>query len=472
MKNTILLLSFIFSSVLLSAQPTYNASDYADPGDRYVVTRVFASQLLIHYGTISKDGPNQNWDFSFMQGGLQRKRNFYDPRGALDYVATYLAMCNANCLVACIGQCSNTGNACRSGCGGTFPVPCIVLCNSQETTCSTNCAPNCAIQCAGNTLDWTLAEKRRQDIDFTPLIDFKMEDSYQIMGKGLLGNGNRLTNYAFASRVRTSLVSNLPLAGLPIVVSYSDPDEKLKFPIVYGDSHSDHSEYGFDIGMLASLAGINRDFEFAFSQDRKTDVVGYGTIITPHGTYNNALKVRTELHREYEVGIEGVEVNTANWPDLFDPITEVEYLWFDAASGIPVFRVVGHVEFGLESYESAEYLDRRIQIAPIYKNDGNNGIGEEENEDFFTGSLATTIFPNPFQDELNIEIVSPVEGIADIQVYNSLGQLVTTETVDVASNQQSTHTIRLGRESNASGLYTIRVQIGDEYSSVNRAIRQ
>ncbi len=461
MFRSIFNLVLVLSTTCLLAQPTYQSSDYADPGDNFTVTEVYAPQLTFHYGTITKEGANKTWDFRFMQGAIQTERKFYNPQGALDYAAAYIALCTSSCMGYCPGNCATDGDTCRAGCSGIFQSACVAFCDVQESICSAACPVTCALQCTGNTFNWNLAEKRFIDIDFRPLIDFRMEDNYDIMQIG-----NTMTNWAIAGRVVTSIIPNLPPVGVPILMPYTNPDDKLQFPITYGDSHNDRSQYGFDLAALGNVVNVNTDLVYEVSQERSTEVVGYGTIRTPYGDYQNALKVRTQLHREFRIRINGVEVNTADWPDIVDPIDQLEYMWFDAAEEIPIFRVFGNVEFGIETFTGAEYLDDPF----------NWPFKQEESmfdEDPFlaVNSFSANVYPNPFNHSLNLEFVSPTTGKADVKVYNSLGQLVLSQEIQVAENEQIVSLLNLSSNSIESGLYSVRVKVGDQYFTNARAIK-
>ena len=462
MKKYYLLFTFFSFFLAGFAQPLYQASNYADPGDDFTVTEVYAPQLVFHYGTITNHGANKNWDFRFMQGAIQTHRKFYNPINALDYAAAYIALCTSSCMATCPDQCEEDGDVCRAGCSGIFQSACIGFCDIQESLCTAACPVTCALQCTGNTLNWNLAEKRFIDIDFRPLIDFRMEDNYNIMGIG-----NNMTNWAIAGRVVTSLVPNLPPVGVPIIMPYTDPDDKIQFPITYGDQHTDRSSYGFDLAALGNVINVNTDLAYIVTQERTTEVVGYGTIKTPHGTYTNALKVRTQLHREFKVRINGLEVNTADWPDILDPIDQLEYLWFDASEEIPVFRVFGNVEFGIESLTRAEYLDNTFNWP--FKAEPNNLFAEQS---LVAGeTFSANLYPNPFKQDFNLEFVSPEAGLAEIDVFNTLGQLVVQLKREVEKNEGVNLTIETTDAIKAKGIYTVRLRIGSENETTARLLK-
>ena len=86
-------------------------------------------------------------------------------------------------------------------------------------------------------------------------------------------------------------------------------------------------------------------------------------------------------------------------------------------------------------------------------------------------SFSANVYPNPFNHSLNLEFVSPTTGKADVKVYNSLGQLVLSQEIQVAENEQIVSLLNLSSNSIESGLYSVRVKVGDQYFTNARAIK-
>jgi len=450
LQTLVPLLALIFTTIHMQAQPTYPASAYADPGDVHTVTTVGAGQLSWHYFKILKEGANKTWDFTLMQGALQKKRKFYDPSLALDYAAAYIALCTQSCMAICPDQCEADGDTCRSQCSGPLSAFCIAGCNAQEAICKNACPVTCGAQCVGNTTKWDLAEARFDDIDFSPIVPFVIEDNYNIMEIG-----NTMTTWTMAGRLKTTLVP-IPNLGAPILIPYTDPDKKLEFPVQYSTSFSDLSSYQFDLGLFANVVPLVNQFKFKVDQQRTTEVVGYGTIKTPHGTYNNALKVRTTLEREYTVWLNGIKVATSAFPGVLRPDNLVEYMWFDASEEIPVFRVFGTEKWGVESFTHAEYLDDPINWP--FKASDQQPLPTAADYQF-----EVTAYPNPVMDRLTVTFVSPIDDEAILEIYNPVGQLVLSRTQAVRTMERVSIDLALDNARLPGGVYMAVVRIGEQH---------
>lgn len=138
--------------------------------------------------------------------------------------------------------------------------------------------------------------------------------------------GNVVTNvYEFFSNSSSSFLRNGLGANyiLNIANTFSDPDEVYQFPLDYGDIDSSTFKLTANISIFGS---------FHSEGYRKNVVDGFGTIITPNGTYN-CLRVRTDLVSRDSVSAAGQNVG-------FRSIIR-EYKWLANGERLPVMQVNG-----------------------------------------------------------------------------------------------------------------------------------
>lgn len=113
-------------------------------------------------------------------------------------------------------------------------------------------------------------------------------------------------------------------AQLPII--YSSHDVHYEFPLSFGNTAASNSGYELD---LTSTLG----FFFQVDRNRQTVVDGWGSVTTPHGTYN-ALRVVSTIVEQDSVYIDSLGFGL-NLP----AVTTVEYKWLANGEGIPVLQI-------------------------------------------------------------------------------------------------------------------------------------
>lgn len=193
---------------------------------------------------------------------------------------------------------------------------------------------------------------------------------------------NRNTNGAITSidlkcdstRQEITLQSN----GTTIVLGYYDPKKILALPAVYNNVNQDYYHAS------ASGTPVYGDL---------TEVVdGYGTLITPEGTFSNVIRVH--LHDNFYV-----ETNLGT-----RYYTEDTYTWYKAGIKDELASTTSIAEVGQAPYyESALYLET-----------SSSGLTEEE-----MGKLA--VYPNPAAS--NFSIQPSEEIVKSITITNVQGQL-------------------------------------------------
>ena len=115
------------------------------------------------------------------------------------------------------------------------------------------------------------------------------------------------------------------VSGVPLPSTYSDPDEFYQFPLNYGDTDTST----FDVKITIPTLGYIK-----MKGTRINIAEGWGTIITPYGTFN-ALKIQTIVD-------EIDSISTTLIPLSFGiPRKTVTYKWLCNTEKIPVLEVTG-----------------------------------------------------------------------------------------------------------------------------------
>src|ERR1700756_3871040 len=144
----------------------------------------------------------------------------------------------------------------------------------------------------------------------------------------LIGGGTPPTNaYDFYKKSAASynMVSEgLTEAGTPIPEIYSAQDRVYAFPINYLNKDSSNSAFAFPIP--------NQGY-YSKKQKRVNQVDGWGTLITPYGTFN-ALRIKSTL-----TITDSIYIDTVHFGFTIPRAIAYEYKWFGQGSKIPLLEV-------------------------------------------------------------------------------------------------------------------------------------
>lgn len=207
-----------------------------------------------------------------------------------------------------------------------------------------------------------------------------------------------------------------------IIAIRSDTIEKVyEYPLTFGDSYNSR---GYTNGNFNPL------FDAVFRQyrQRETEVDGYGTVITPLGTFEciRLHHVIDELDSLY-VGF-GID----DWIPLQLPQRHV-YEWWANGELYPIVRV------------EVQEINGDDVITDIFYKDIYLGLDASLNE---LASNDFSIYPNPASDEINVNVNGAIQHIhiLDMQgrtVYQQAVDLQTSQSVSIAHLAQGAYTLRV-----------------------------
>ena len=174
------------------------------------------------------------------------------------------------------------------------------------------------------------------------------------------------------------------------VIVYSDPQDLIRYPMTYGDSFTDNFAGTFP--------------SFTRTGDGEVTCDAYGTLITPAGTFDNVIRVKTIM--DYNDFTNGIEIGDYH---------EERFWWFNATSGFPIFNV-NRLSYGTTVVYTASYTV-----------DGVSAITDVDAIDRFS------VFPNPTENHLMVEMNLLKSSDLKIQLVNVLGQVVRQQEVQAAN---------------------------------------
>ncbi len=199
------------------------------------------------------------------------------------------------------------------------------------------------------------------------------------------------------------------------------------FPLNY--TNSDSGVFKFNI----SIPGIGY---YGQRTKRINEVEGWGTVITPFGTFQS-LKVKSTLYVTDTIYYTGIGFGIS-----FPRPVSYEYKWLANGKIIPVLQI-NAIGAGVTT---VQYLDSIRPVAQV-------GIVENKAND-----ILLSVFPNPVNDQLNINYSLVKSGVVKIELLDVLGQAVNTfveqkQTEGSYSYRFDTSTI------NGKGFYFLRTAV-------------
>lgn len=216
------------------------------------------------------------------------------------------------------------------------------------------------------------------------------------------------------------------ISGIPTPIEYDTVDVVYNFPMNFGDSHINRSQFTINIPTVGSLIESRR---------RTTTVDGWGTLKLPNGMDYQVLKVKS------------VSEITDNLSIIFNnnPITlppfqrnETEYKWLAAGSGVPLLQINTTSFTGAETVSSIAF-----KFTPNLSN-----IDEINASQFF-------VYPNPASQSISLN-----GNVSNVQIYDVFGKVVLQQSSTTVSDVFSMDVSTL-----SNGIYWIKNSFNGESSN-------
>lgn len=186
--------------------------------------------------------------------------------------------------------------------------------------------------------------------------------------------------------------------GIPLPFVYSSDDVIYRFPMNY--LNTDTSDYTFGL----PIPGIGY---YGQTGHRENIVDGWGTLITPFGTFNT-LRVKSTIAAIDTVALDAVGFGS----DIPRPL-RYEFKWLATAMQIPVLKVDASDVFGAMVITNVEYQDTVIAGVPqlgIVNVSGNN--------------FNSIVYPNPVADNTILQYTLSEKSQIKISVTDIVGKTI------------------------------------------------
>jgi len=179
----------------------------------------------------------------------------------------------------------------------------------------------------------------------------KQLEGLQIQGFGLT-NAYMHSKLSAATFSNKMIGANVTVTGLtlPFTVSYAQPDVLYQFPMNFSDTYSNPTTLAFDLNTL------NVPLSYNSVGTRANEVEGWGSLITPFGTFASVLKLKSTLTEDITIVLQGQTTTQTQ--------TTISYKWFDPVYGIPVLEVSGQEVAGVWTPTTTTYIDIQRCLPP------------------------------------------------------------------------------------------------------------
>ena len=224
---------------------------------------------------------------------------------------------------------------------------------------------------------------------------------------------------------------SVSLQGFPVPAPFSNPDILYKFPLTYGSSDSSHS--GVEINVPETgFVKVDRH--------RKNYVDGWGTLITPYGTFE-VIRVKSEVSEYDSVYIDSQEMG------IGVPYSYTEYKWLGKYQKVPLLTVRDIVG-GLV----VEYVDSVRNVLNI--NEKQQVVN------------SVNFYPNPVNKKAVLEFELPSTKKLTVSLYDSYGNTLTNIFRGKINKGKHSFNIDFEKIGLAKGLYFLNLKVGKQQQSI------
>jgi Secretion system C-terminal sorting domain len=184
------------------------------------------------------------------------------------------------------------------------------------------------------------------------------------------------------------------LNGFPTPIPFNARDRVYAFPLNFGNLDSSDSDFNISIPGLGS---------YTHDQHRVNETDGWGTLITPFGSFNT-LRVRSEITSRDSLYLDTLGIGFG-----FQNPLSIEYKWLADQGGIPILQINTSVSFGTEIITSIRYRDSVRTLTGL-------------NEVIEVATIGLNIFPNPASDQIGVDLYAASDDEIVLQLVSLQGQ--------------------------------------------------
>jgi hypothetical protein len=247
--------------------------------------------------------------------------------------------------------------------------------------------------------------------------------------------------YMYYSASATAL-SNLGVAAGGLNIPYTNPEDIYRFPFTYGNSYTD----------TWAATVVNSGVTFYRSGIDSVSADGWGTLITPAGTFTNTLRLKRIMTYQ-----DSTIVGTSS---VIITYKETLYTWNDLAHKDILYStssLVSTIQGSPSTSNSSTYVSGQSASAPT-------GVASVS-----AAALGLQISPNPAHDRVKVALSLKAASNVAVSIMDVTGRAVYTSQNDKlpAGNNE----ISIATQGFHAGLYLVRVMTENAISTSKLVIQ-
>ncbi len=231
-------------------------------------------------------------------------------------------------------------------------------------------------------------------------------------------------------KTSSTALQNYGMTVSGVVIPFSNPEDFLHFPFSYNNTYTD------------TWAGQFQNVGSTFYRRGTTTVTadGYGTLITPIGTYTNVMRVH--FVQDYQDSV------YSGAPYIFTYYND-EYLWYKNGVHYQLAAVYTFTTSQSGTSHGSSYVSSSVGVEDV------SGIIH-----------SSSIFPNPATDKVTLNFTLTENKNVDIQLFNSIGQ---QEMISQNANCfQGENTLQLDVSILPEGIYFVKISLNGNVAATKR----
>ncbi len=219
----------------------------------------------------------------------------------------------------------------------------------------------------------------------------------------------------------------MKVSGFSTPVPMSHADTLYRFPMNYGNQDAAYSDYKVNVPNLGT---------YVHKQHRTNEVDGWGTLITPFGTFD-VLRVKTEIQ-----GSDSIYIDTLNGGFKVDNDIQREYKWFGKNQFEPLLQI--NTQAGIfGQFQGFEFVTKIVYRDSVrFLPTGIFDMAKDE--------IQFSVFPNPSNGSFFVSVPADLTS-ATIKLTDISGRLILQREMNMPTEQVNTEAL-------AKGIYILTLQ--------------
>lgn len=238
--------------------------------------------------------------------------------------------------------------------------------------------------------------------------------------------------YSYQKTSATAYQNYGNVASSGVVMSYSNPEDYLRFPFTYLNTYIDPWATTF----------VNAGYTFYRTGTTTITADGYGTLITAAGTFTNVTRVH--MVQDYQ---DSAYFGT---PYVITYLND-EYFWYVNGTHAALAATFDFTSSAGSPVQGSFFLGTAVGIDDI------------------NASLSNVnLFPNPATDHLTVDFTLTENKAVQVQVFNAIGQEM--EISQYGDGMTGSNTIRLNVTDLPEGIYYAQIMLDGNIAATKRFV--